>query len=133
MSTLKKDFREAVRAYIFESIEFEDNPTNNDESKDWQLAAIYHQFKIEKIRGDLRYNRTDLIRPINERDIFIEWISGLPTNVNIEFREYEQCEIMRGWFEAAGMEFDESRFDFKYFYSLIAREFYALLDKYNIQ
>ena len=133
MSTLKKDFREAVRTYIFESIEFEDDTTNNDQSQDWQLAAIYHQFKMEQLKGHLGYKRFDMSRPVNEREEFIKWISGLPTNVNIEFRDYEQCEVMREWFEAAGMEFDESRFDFKYFYRIVAREFYALLEKYNIQ
>lgn len=133
MSTLKKDFREVVRAYIFESIEFENDQTNNDESKDWQLAAIYHQFKMEQLKEHLGYKRFDMSRPVNEREEFIKWISGLPSNINIEFRDYEQCEVMREWFETAGMEFDESRFDFKHFYSLVAREFYALLDKYNIR
>lgn len=132
MTTNKKEFKEAVRAYIIDCIEFEDDETKNEEATDWKVAAIYHQFKREKLKGDLRYNRTDMLRPINEREIFKEWVSGLPTNINIEFRGYEQSELMAEWFKEAGMVYDADRFNSDIFYSLVAREFYRLVEKYDL-
>lgn len=111
-----------VQQYIINSIEFVDDEQANEQETAWQLASIYHQFKMEKLKGDYRYKRVDLLRPINEKRIFSEWLQGLPTNINIEFRSFEQADLLESW----GIEINDNTDIFEVFYKVVTDEFYEM-------
>lgn len=117
---------ETTENYIYESIEFDEKELN-EQSHAFKVSAIYHQFKMEKLKGDLRYSRTDLLRPINEKSIFAEWLQGLPTNINIEFRTFEQAELLESW----GWHTDDIDDIGELFYSQVTDTFYAMLEDIN--
>ena len=113
----------AIEQYIFESINFDDESLDTL-SSDWKLAKIYHGFKMEKLP-----KRHDLKRPTNEQEIFIDWLQGLPTNFGIEFRTFEQTELLDEW----NLPYSDNRFDITdTFYHNVTKVFYDLLDQYNI-
>lgn len=111
-----------VQQYIINSIEFVDDEQANEQETAWQLQSIYHQFKMEKLKGDYRYKRFDLLRPVNEKRIFAEWLQGLPTNINIEFRSFEQADLLESW----GIEIDDDTDIFEVFYKVVTDEFYDM-------
>lgn len=111
-----------VQEYIINSIEFTEDEQANEQETAWQLQAIYHQFKIEKLKGEHGYKRTDLSRPLNEKRIFSEWLQGLPTNINIEFRGFEQADLLESW----GIEINDNTDIFTVFYKVVTDEFYDM-------
>lgn len=111
-----------VQEYIINSIEFMEDEQANKLSIEWKLQAIYHQFKMEKLKGEHGYKRFDLSRPINEKRIFSEWLQGLPTNINIEFRGFEQADLLESW----GIEINDDTDIFKVFYKIVTDEFYDM-------
>lgn len=111
-----------VQEYIINSIEFVDDEQANEQEMAWKLQSIYHQFKMEKLKGDYRHKRFDLSRPLNEKCIFSEWLQGLPTNINIEFRSFEQADLLESW----GIEIDDDTDIFEVFYEVVTDEFYEM-------
>lgn len=111
-----------VQEYIINSIEFTEDEQANEQETAWQLQAIYHQFKMEKLKGEHGYKRFDLSRPTNEKRIFAEWLQGLPTNINIEFRSFEQADLLESW----GIEIDDDTDIFEVFYKVVTDEFYDM-------
>lgn len=114
-----------VQQYIINSIEFMKDEQANEQETAWKLQAIYHQFKMEKLKGEHGYKRFDLSRPANEKRIFSEWLQGLPTNINIEFRSFEQAELLESW----EIEIDDNTDIFKVFYKIVTDEFYDMIVK----
>lgn len=114
-----------VQKYIINSIEFTEDEQANEQETAWKLQAIYHQFKMEKLKGEHGYKRFDLSRPINEKRIFAEWLQGLPTNISIEFRSFEQADLLESW----GIEIDDDTDIFKVFYKIVTNEFYNMIVK----
>ena len=113
-----------VQKYIIDSIEFTEDEQANEQETAWKLQAIYHQFKMEKLKGEHGY-RTDLSRPTNEKRIFAEWLQGLPTNIYIEFRSFEQADLLENW----EIEIDDYDDIFTVFYKVVTDEFYDMIIK----
>lgn len=111
-----------VQEYIINSIEFTEDEQANEQETAWQLQAIYHQFKMEKLKGEHGHKRFDLSRPLNEKRIFAEWLKGLPTNINIEFRSFEQADLLESW----GIEINDNTDIFEVFYRVVTDEFYDM-------
>src|SRR5699024_9331396 len=117
-----------VQQYIINSIEFVDDEQANKQDTTWKLQADYHQFKMEKLKGEHGYKRTDLSRPIKEKPIFSEWLQGLPTNINIDFRSFEQADLLESWGIGIDDDYDDTDI-FKVFYKVVTDEFYDMIIK----
>lgn len=115
---------EAIEQYIMDSIKFDD-PSLDRLSFDWKLAKVYHDFKMQMLP-----KRHDLKRPTFEREIFIDWLQGLPTGFDIEFRTFEQLELMEEWNLPHNP--DRSVIASNIFYHNVTKVFYDLLERYNI-
>ena len=121
----KIELNNQVVNYIAEAIEFIDDPTDNNETFDWQIAKIYHTFKRQML-----HKRHDLRRPVNERKIFIDWMQGLPSDFHIEFRTFEHIELLESWYPGIDWALDRDPSDI--FYKTVANTFYDLLLIYDI-
>lgn len=116
--------KKAIEKYIMDCINFDDVSLNTL-SDDWKLAKVYHDFKMQMLP-----KRHDLKRPINEKKLFIDWLQGLPTDFDIEFRMFEQVELLQKW----DVTYNPDRTDELYntFYNIVTKVFYDLLKQYNI-
>ena len=115
--------KQAIENYIIDGIKFDD-PSLNELPTDWKLAKIYRDFKTQMLS-----KRHDLKRPTNEQEIFIDWLQGIPTGFDIEFRTFEQTELLDEW----NLLHSDNRFDVTdTFYQNVTKVFYDLLDQYDI-
>lgn len=115
--------KKAIESYIHESINFDD-ASLNELSFDWKLAKVYHDFKMQMLP-----KRHDLKRPINEKKLFVDWLQGLPTGLDVEFRTFEQRELLEEW---SLPHSDDASDVFDTFYQNVTKVFYDMLERYNI-
>lgn len=113
----------AIEQYIVECIKFDD-VSLDEQPIDWKLAKVYQDFKVQMLP-----KRYDLKRPINEKKLFMDWLQGIPTDLDVEFRTFEQRELLEDW--NIEYYYDENYVS-DTFYQIVTKVFYELLDRYNI-
>lgn len=131
LRTNSKAVKEKVRAYILESIDFsnyvgyEGYPENEPESVDGKILLCRDIFRDEYV------NTYNLRRYGNEFNCFEEWLKGLPSAMTIAFSWADSREILRGWLEQTEQESEKYSDNqvWELYLHLIAREFFAMVDK----
>ena len=125
MKTNCKEVKTKVQEYIINYIDTEDYPEVKPSLRD-QLTFIVDEFyrvamhphNIHRLKG-------------NYQALFIDWLSGLPSYFNIEYRNFEILELMASF----GLPLPDNKDEtdgVNLFYYLIYREFLTLLKKHNL-
>ena len=114
MRTTTKEFKNKVQVHIVEHMEEKDN------LKD-ELQNVIDGFKNY-------YQGYEKKRTPNIQEAFIDWLNGLPSELTIEFTNYDILRTMREWHEQTEEESDklDSEKVINNYRWLIFREFLAL-------
>ena len=124
MRTTKKEVTQPIRNYILNHI----NPT------DYNVEAETDKEKLDFLVSTYRAEypaKYHLKHSGSYQQMFIDYMQGLPTCFNVDFRYYEIVNVMESW----GLPQPEDKDDYEsamLFYRLIYREVNALLRKHNL-
>jgi hypothetical protein len=124
MRTTKNEFKLQVQQHIIErldtdyTVELKEQLQNTvDGFFDWWGA-------YEQKRNPSKYGA------------FKDWLLGLPSQLNIEYRNYYIDETVKNWFTAVGETYKEPKDEEKtyaLYYHLVTREFSALCQKNGVK
>lgn len=121
--TTRNVFKNQVRKHIVEILS-----TNETEVLKDQLQNVVNAFYNW-------YSGYEQKRNPNWGAAFIDWNQGLPSEINMEFRQYKITEILKEWVENTGEVFKERSGELEeYTYrSLVTREFTAMCKLNNVE
>ena len=124
--TNTKEFKIKVYSYILNAIDSEvyDVETNTDTEK---LQFLMDTFKKEYVYPD------NLRRYGNYQEVMRQWIMGLPSVFNIEFRNHAILEIAKQW-ESLPENATEKQEDaiIENWFNLIAAKTFSLMREHGI-
>lgn len=118
MRTTKKEFKEQVQKHIQDAI-----------NEEMTLQDVVNNFYTEKYKS--KYERK-----FPKYDAFKEWMTGLPSSLNIEYTNEGINNTLKSWYEACGEQYDESKLsqdESDFYFHLVTREFRNLCNKNGIQ
>ena len=124
LSTTSKVVKAKIQNYILECIDgesYQDTPPQTDEEKIKFLIDTYRNEYVFK--NNLVYDKT-------YQNMFVNWVMGLPSCFNVEYRNYAILELVESWSGYVPTKKKESATieNFRY---LIFRELITLAKKYN--
>jgi len=126
MKTNNKIVKDAIQKYIINCIDIEEQGLPENITLAGQLEFICSEFK--RVAG-YEYN---LRRLPNIQERFIDWLSGLPSYFNIEYRNYEiVSELMPSFNLPLPANKTEDQ-GVKLFYCLIYMNFLDLCKKHKV-
>lgn len=121
--TTRKGFKEQVQNYIMDRLSMDEH-----EELAFQLNAVVEGFKNW-------YGLYEQKRTPNRQEAFIEWLKGLPSELNVDYMNDVIVETYRSWFKAIGesqKKMKEEK-EIEWFYYLIFREFQTLCKKEGVK
>jgi len=113
---MKKEFRTQVQQHIADIL---DGIGTTEE----KLLIAVDSFK--------HYLKNGYHRQPNIQEAFIDWIQGLPSELDVEYTTHGQHELLKQWFETSGQEWKERKDTDTLYWNLIAREFRKMCEKYG--
>jgi hypothetical protein len=118
-----KEVNQEIRRYILSCVNFEgyDKYAGVQMSEVDRLRAVYQIFKSEYLYPE------NLVKYGNERNVFAEWLRGLPSSLNIEFRDSEILKMGYEW-EFIKTESGEGRF-INHWFDRMASAFFSNMDR----
>lgn len=122
MRTTTKAFKEEVRGHIADILDVWDIYDEDDAREPLKDVAkgFHHFYGLH----EQRVNR-------NKQEGFIEWLKGLPSEINIEFTSYGIQQVLQQWFGDNYVEHNEDKEAHVYFH-LVYRELTKLFEMYGI-
>ena len=125
MKTNYKLVKTLIQSYILDCIDTSEYPEVKTDIKN-QLSFIVDEFyRVAMYDNNIRRLKG------NYQELFIDWLSDLPSYFNIEYRNYQILELMSS-FNLPLPANKEQYEGVKLFYFLIYREFLALLKKHEL-
>jgi hypothetical protein len=125
MKTNCKEVKTVIQKYVIDCIDTSDYPEIKTDLKN-QLSFIVDEFH----RVAMYSNNIHRFKG-NYQQLFIDWLSGLPSYFNVEYRNYEILELMSSFGLPLPANKEESQ-GIDLFYYLVYREFLTLLKKNNL-
>lgn len=123
------ELNEKCFAYILDAI-----PEPSEIAEGWNIKAETDaerlQFVLNTFRSEYRYN----IERMGELNGFREWLLGLPSAINIEFRNYNIIEIAKAW-GSIPQDATEKMEDkiIENWFNLIANKFFQLCKRNKVK
>ena len=103
------------------------------------LCEDYFESTPERLQATVNafhnwYGAYEQKRTPSKYKAFKEWLMGLPSEINIEYRHFAISEILEKWFTSVGMEYKErdGSIECEYYLHLVTREFLKVCKKHNI-
>ena len=123
MRTTKREFKQQVQEHIIERL----GTDYYTELKD-QLQDTVTQFN--DWWGDYEQKHQP-----NKHEAFKDWLLGLPSQLNIEYCDYNISSSLREWFRNCGEEYKEQGITKEriWYMHLITREFATLCKKNGVE
>lgn len=127
-----KLFKNKVQNYILDCIDVEeiDNPTIQE-----KLQYIADCFEIEKFNPYKEQYKKLWNVGVNKQALFIDWLQGLPSSINLDFSTYDIKQLLINWYEESeeqAEKYNNVEID-KQFYTLIYNNFVDLCKQNNIK
>lgn len=128
LRSTKKEVKEKIRTYILDCMDFS-NYIGCDGCPDAEPKTDAERVLLcrDIFRSEYGYN----IRRMGEYNAFKEWLSGVPGVLTVDFSYYDVRHILESWLDET--EEESARFDdvkvWEQFLRLVAREFFAMVDK----
>lgn len=127
-----KLFKTKVQNYILDCIDIEniDDPTITE-----KLQYIVDCFEIEKFKPYKEQYKKLFNVGVNKQAVFIDWLQGLPSSINLEFSTYDIKQLLISWYEESeeqAEKYNNVEID-KQFYTLIYNNFVDLCKQNNIK
>jgi len=125
MKTNCKLVKTLIQSYILDCIDTSEYPEVKTDIKN-QLSFIVDEFyRVAMYDNNIRRLKG------NYQELFIDWLSGLPSYFNIEYRNYQILELMSSF--NLPLPANKEKYEgVKLFYYLIYREFLTLLKKHDL-
>jgi len=126
----RKELNKIYRDYILGAISFEGYDLEKEPVTDAEkLAEVCRTFYGEYLKNDKNWQR----RYGSYQNAFKEWLTGLPSSINIDFENYKILELCRAWgvLAAYATEKQEDRI-LENWFNFMANKFFQLCRKEKI-
>lgn len=123
MRTTNKNFVQQVQNHIIDRLNDEYHATVQE-----QLQNVVNEFNAY----DSAYERRKFP---NKQDNLINWLSGLPTCIHMEYTHHNVYVSLKEWFENCGAEYEEQEdhIEWDLYRKLFSRELMKLFSMYDIK
>ena len=121
---LTKEQNKIIDDFIISSIDFSDYAIGNNEKTEIQLKNVYNTFLTEK--GNYYLDKS-----ANLQLVFADWLSGLPTCVNLPFSYFDIGLFVKSYYHEV-TEKELEHFQDNY-WNFMTMRFFKLFKKYKIE